>query len=94
MALVLVAEHFHARWITLRRPPDRARNHYFGAARMDGGDRQAQQRGCFWIGKVKTTAQMLALVALLWHPNQLVSGIGVVALYIAAVLTFGQCFNT
>lgn len=60
---------------------------------MDGGDWQTQQRGRFWIGKVKTTAQMLALFALLWRPDATVEGIGIVALYIAAVLTFWSMFQ-
>ncbi|WP_313690339.1 CDP-alcohol phosphatidyltransferase family protein, partial [Pantoea sp.] len=46
-----------------------------------------------WIGKVKTTAQMLSLVALLWRPDATVIGVGVVALYIAAVLTFWSMFQ-
>jgi len=46
-----------------------------------------------WIGKVKTTAQMLSLFALLWRPNSIVEGVGVAALYIAAVLTFWSMFQ-
>jgi CDP-diacylglycerol--glycerol-3-phosphate 3-phosphatidyltransferase len=46
-----------------------------------------------WIGKVKTTAQMLSLVALLWRPDTTVIAVGVVALYIAAVLTFWSMFQ-
>ena len=46
-----------------------------------------------WIGKVKTTAQMFSLFALLWRPDSMVVGVGVVALYIAAVLTFWSMFQ-
>lgn len=46
-----------------------------------------------WIGKVKTSAQMLALVGLLWRPDTYVIIAGVIALYIAAVLTFWSMFQ-
>ncbi|EKN4228835.1 CDP-diacylglycerol--glycerol-3-phosphate 3-phosphatidyltransferase, partial [Escherichia coli] len=46
-----------------------------------------------WIGKVKTSAQMLSLVALLWRPDGYVIVAGVIALYIAAVLTFWSMFQ-
>ncbi|MFD1803074.1 CDP-diacylglycerol--glycerol-3-phosphate 3-phosphatidyltransferase [Mixta tenebrionis] len=94
MALVLVAEQFHAWWITLPAATMIAREIIISALRewmAEIGKRSSV--AVSWIGKVKTTAQMLALVALLWHPNQLVSAIGVVALYIAAVLTFWSMFQ-
>ena len=46
-----------------------------------------------WIGKVKTTAQMMALVGLLWRPDIYITVAGIVALYIAAVLTFWSMFQ-
>lgn len=45
------------------------------------------------IGKVKTTAQMMALVGLLWRPDIYITVAGIVALYIAAVLTFWSMFQ-
>ncbi len=42
---------------------------------------------------MKTTAQMFSLFALLWRPDATVVAIGVVALYIAAVLTFWSMFQ-
>ncbi|QHM70549.1 CDP-diacylglycerol--glycerol-3-phosphate 3-phosphatidyltransferase [Mixta intestinalis] len=94
MALVLVAEQFHAWWITLPAATMIAREIIISALRewmAEIGKRSSV--AVSWIGKVKTTAQMLALVALLWHPNQLISAIGVGALYIAAVLTFWSMFQ-
>ncbi|SUH36747.1 phosphotidylglycerophosphate synthetase [Salmonella enterica subsp. enterica] len=36
---------------------------------MDGGAGQRSSVAVSWIGKVKTTAQMVALAWLLWRPN-------------------------
>lgn len=94
MALVLVAEYFHAWWITLPAATMIAREIIISALRewmAEIGKRSSV--AVSWIGKVKTTAQMLALVALLWRPNALVEGVGVAALYIAAVLTFWSMFQ-
>ncbi|WMQ73705.1 MAG: CDP-diacylglycerol--glycerol-3-phosphate 3-phosphatidyltransferase [Sodalis sp.] len=94
MALVLVAEHFHSWWITLPAATMIAREIIISALR----EWMAETGKCSsvavsWVGKMKTTAQMLALVALLWRQNDIVSGIGIVALYIAAVLTFWSMFQ-
>ncbi|QKJ86671.1 CDP-diacylglycerol--glycerol-3-phosphate 3-phosphatidyltransferase [Paramixta manurensis] len=94
MALVLVAEHFHSWWITLPAATMIAREIIISALRewmAEIGKRSSV--AVSWIGKVKTTAQMFALFALLWRPDQLVEGIGVIALYIAAVLTFWSMFQ-
>ncbi|MTD26540.1 CDP-diacylglycerol--glycerol-3-phosphate 3-phosphatidyltransferase [Erwinia sorbitola] len=94
IALVLVAEHFHAWWITLPAATMIAREIIISALRewmAEIGKRSSV--AVSWIGKVKTTAQMMALFALLWRPNSLVEGIGVAALYIAAALTFWSMFQ-
>jgi len=94
IALVLVAEYFHAWWITLPAATMIAREIIISALRewmAEIGKRSSV--AVSWIGKVKTTAQMLALVALLWRPDQWVLGIGIAALYIAAVLTFWSMFQ-
>ncbi|MFG1175234.1 CDP-diacylglycerol--glycerol-3-phosphate 3-phosphatidyltransferase [Erwiniaceae bacterium CAU 1747] len=94
MALVLVAEYFHAWWITLPAATMIAREIIISALRewmAEIGKRSSV--AVSWIGKVKTTAQMLALFALLWRPNSIVEGVGVAALYIAAVLTFWSMFQ-
>ncbi|MFT4464337.1 MAG: CDP-diacylglycerol--glycerol-3-phosphate 3-phosphatidyltransferase [Sodalis sp. (in: enterobacteria)] len=93
-ALVLVAEHFHSWWITLPAATMIAREIIISSLRewmAEIGKRSSV--AVSWIGKVKTTAQMLALVALLWHPDDIVSAIGIVALYVAAVLTFWSMFQ-
>ncbi|MBP2197182.1 CDP-diacylglycerol--glycerol-3-phosphate 3-phosphatidyltransferase [Pantoea cypripedii] len=94
IALVLVAEYFHAWWITLPAATMIAREIIISALRewmAEIGKRSSV--AVSWIGKVKTTAQMLSLVALLWRPDATVIGVGVVALYIAAVLTFWSMFQ-
>ena len=94
IALVLVAEYFHSWWITLPAATMIAREIIISALRewmAEIGKRSSV--AVSWIGKVKTTAQMLSLFALLWRPNATVEAIGVVALYIAAVLTFWSMFQ-
>jgi len=94
IALVLVAEHFHSWWVTLPAATMIAREIIISALRewmAEIGKRSSV--AVSWIGKVKTTAQMLALVALLWRPDQWIAGIGIAALYIAAVLTFWSMFQ-
>ncbi|PKH24216.1 CDP-diacylglycerol--glycerol-3-phosphate 3-phosphatidyltransferase [Enterobacterales bacterium CwR94] len=94
IALLLVAEYFHAWWITLPAATMIAREIIISALRewmAEIGKRNSV--AVSWIGKVKTTAQMLSLVALLWRPVEWVEAVGVVALYIAAVLTFWSMFQ-
>ncbi|MEM6159747.1 CDP-diacylglycerol--glycerol-3-phosphate 3-phosphatidyltransferase [Erwinia sp. P6884] len=94
MALVLVAEYFHSWWITLPAATMIAREIIISALRewmAEIGKRSSV--AVSWIGKVKTTAQMLALFALLWRYDSTVIAIGVVALYVAAVLTFWSMYQ-
>ncbi len=94
MALVLVTEHFHVWWVTLPAATMIAREIIISALRewmTEIGKRSSVAVSL--MGKVKTTAQMSSLVALLWRPNGVIIDIGVVALYIAAVLTFVSMFQ-
>ncbi|MEQ9859743.1 CDP-diacylglycerol--glycerol-3-phosphate 3-phosphatidyltransferase [Pectobacterium cacticida] len=94
VALVLVAEYYHSWWITLPTATMIAREIIISALRewmAEIGKRSSV--AVSWIGKVKTTAQMMALFALLWRPERIVEGIGIVALYVAAVLTFWSMFQ-
>ncbi|MGL9769786.1 MAG: CDP-diacylglycerol--glycerol-3-phosphate 3-phosphatidyltransferase [Sodalis sp. (in: enterobacteria)] len=94
MALVLVVEHFHSWWITLPAATMIAREIIISALRewmAEIGKRS--NVAVSWISKVKTTAQMFALIALLWRPDSIVSGIGIAALHIAMVLTFWSMFQ-
>ncbi|MCR3755806.1 MAG: phosphatidylglycerophosphate synthase [Sodalis sp. Psp] len=96
MALMLVAEHFHSWWITLPAATMIAREIIISALRewmTEIG--KCSSVAVSWTGKVKTTAQMLALVSLLWRPDDIMAAmiIGIAALYIAAVLTFWSMFQ-
>lgn len=94
IALVLVAEHFHAWWVTLPAATMIAREIIISALRewmAEIGKRSSV--AVSWIGKVKTTAQMLALVALLWRPSAEVTFLGILALYIATILTFWSMYQ-
>ncbi|SNC59020.1 CDP-diacylglycerol--glycerol-3-phosphate 3-phosphatidyltransferase [Sodalis endosymbiont of Henestaris halophilus] len=93
-ALMLVAEHFHSWWITIPAATMITREIIISALRewmAEIGKRSSV--AVSWTSKVKTTAQMLALVALLWRPEDIVSVIGIIALYIAAGLTFYSMFQ-
>lgn len=94
IALVLVAEYFHCWWITLPTATMIAREIIISALRewmAEIGKRSNVTVS--WIGKVKTTAQMLSLVLLLWRPNDIAIAVGVSGLYIAAVMTFWSMFQ-
>ena len=45
-----------------------------------------------FIGKVKTTAQMLALLLLIWQYSAAMEWVGFIALYIATALTLWSMF--
>lgn len=94
MALVLIAEYFHAWWITLPTAVMIAREIIISALRewmARIGKHHSITVSC--ISKVKTSIQMLALVSLLWHPGEIAILIGIILLYIAAVLTFWSMFQ-
>ncbi|VFP88166.1 CDP-diacylglycerol--glycerol-3-phosphate 3-phosphatidyltransferase [Candidatus Erwinia haradaeae] len=88
MALILITECFHSWWITLPVSIIISREIIISALRewmAEIGKRNSV--AVSWTGKAKTTTQMLALFVLLWHPNSIIKVVGIIALYIAAVLT-------
>lgn len=87
-ALVLIVEYYHAFWITLPAIVMIAREIIISALRewmAEIGSRATV--AVSWVGKVKTTAQMLALGGLLWRQAPWMEIAGFVLLYIAAILT-------
>ncbi|AFP85868.1 CDP-diacylglycerol--glycerol-3-phosphate 3-phosphatidyltransferase [secondary endosymbiont of Heteropsylla cubana] len=95
MALVLVAEHFHSFLITLPAMTIIAREIIISALReWMAKIKKRKNVTVSWIGKIKTTTQMLALIALLSRPDDIVvSWIGIASLYVAAILTFLSMFQ-
>ncbi|WP_241572069.1 CDP-diacylglycerol--glycerol-3-phosphate 3-phosphatidyltransferase [Rosenbergiella nectarea] len=94
IALVLVTEHFHSWWITLPAATMIAREIIISALRewmAEIGKRSSV--AVSWIGKFKTSAQMFALLALLWRPSEALTIVGIIALYVAAILTFWSMFQ-
>ncbi|EOV9624549.1 CDP-diacylglycerol--glycerol-3-phosphate 3-phosphatidyltransferase [Cronobacter sakazakii] len=94
IAMVLVAEYYHSWWITLPAATMIAREIIISALRewmAELGKRSSV--AVSWIGKVKTTAQMMALVGLLWRPNQWVEYAAIALFFVAAVLTFWSMFQ-
>ena len=74
--MVLVAEHYHTWWVTLPAATMIGREIIISALRewmAELGKRSSV--AVSWIGKVKTTAQMAALVWMLWRPISL-GGVG------------------
>ncbi|WWO97655.1 MAG: CDP-diacylglycerol--glycerol-3-phosphate 3-phosphatidyltransferase [Candidatus Dasytiphilus stammeri] len=94
MSLVLIAEHFHAWWITLPSSIIIIRELMISALR----EWMARKgKHCILavskISKIKTIIQMMALFALLWRPDQFIEQCGIVTLYIAAILTYWSMFK-
>ncbi|MDO4697486.1 MAG: CDP-diacylglycerol--glycerol-3-phosphate 3-phosphatidyltransferase [Pasteurellaceae bacterium] len=88
IALVSVVEYYHTWWITIPAGIMIAREIIISALRewmAEIGER-ASVAVSVW-GKVKTTAQMLALGGLLWRYNPAMEILAFILLYVAAVLT-------
>lgn len=94
IAMVLVAEHYHSWWVTLPAATMIAREIIISALRewmAALGKRSSVSVS--WIGKVKTTAQMTALVGLLWRPNIWLEYAAIGLFFVAAVLTLWSMFQ-
>lgn len=89
VALALLIERYEAIWLTLPALVIIGREIVISALRewmAEMGERG--QVAVSWIGKVKTTLQMVALLVLLAFPqDNPLALLGVVTLYVAAVLT-------
>ena len=88
IALVLIMQHYHVWWVSLPAGTMITREIAISALRE-----WMAKIGKFgittvsWAGKLKTAVQMLALTGMLWRPNFLVEYIGILLLFIAAMLT-------
>lgn len=94
IALILVVQHYHSIWITLPAATMIAREIIISALRewmAEIGKRS--HVAVSLVGKVKTTAQMLALIGLLWRPGLWIEYSAVALFYIAALLTFWSMFQ-
>nr|WP_298409964.1 CDP-diacylglycerol--glycerol-3-phosphate 3-phosphatidyltransferase [uncultured Halomonas sp.] len=89
VALALLIERFDSLWLTLPALVIIGREIVISALREWMAE--MGKRGhvaVSWIGKVKTTLQMVALLLLLgWAPTSQIATIGIITLYAAAVLT-------
>lgn len=93
-ALVLVAEHYHSWWVTLPAATMIAREIIISALRewmAEIGKRSSV--AVSWVGKVHTTAQMMALIGMLWRPNLWIEYAGIALLFVATILTFWSMFQ-
>ena len=87
-ALVLIVEYQHTFWITIPAIIMISREIIISALRewmAELGERN--KVAVSWLGKVKTTSQMLALGGLLWRYNIYMEILAIVFLYVAAILT-------
>ncbi|QEM82060.1 CDP-diacylglycerol--glycerol-3-phosphate 3-phosphatidyltransferase [Halomonas binhaiensis] len=89
VALALLIERYDAMWLTLPALVIIGREIVISALRewmAEMGKRSSV--AVSWIGKIKTTLQMVALLLLLAsHPGTLIADLGVATLYAAAILT-------
>ncbi|MGI2260836.1 CDP-diacylglycerol--glycerol-3-phosphate 3-phosphatidyltransferase [Shewanella sp. GXUN23E] len=88
-ALVLLVQDYNTIWLTLPALFMIGREIVISALREWMAE--MGKRGVVavsWIGKYKTAAQMLAIIGLLWKPNEWMINLAFVLLYIAAILTF------
>ncbi|TDN96163.1 MULTISPECIES: CDP-diacylglycerol--glycerol-3-phosphate 3-phosphatidyltransferase [Halomonas] len=94
VALALLIERYEAIWLTLPALVIIGREIVISALRewmAEMGKRG--QVAVSWIGKVKTTLQMIALLVLLaFAPGTPLALLGVVTLYVAALLTLWSMF--
>lgn len=93
-ALVLVTEYYAVWWITLPAITMIAREIIISSLRewmAELGKRNSV--AVSWMGKVKTTAQMAALLGLIWRPNDVIEMAAFVLFYIAMILTFWSMFQ-
>ena len=92
-ALIVVVEFHQILWITIPALMIISRELIISALRewmAEIGKRDSVAVST--IGKVKTTAQMIALTGLLWSANTFVYVVGVMALYVAAILTLWSMY--
>ncbi|MCH8491860.1 MAG: CDP-diacylglycerol--glycerol-3-phosphate 3-phosphatidyltransferase [Idiomarina sp.] len=92
-ALIVVVEFHQTLWITIPSLMIISRELIISALRewmAEIGKRDSVAVST--IGKVKTTAQMIALTGLLWSANAFVYVVGVMALYVAAILTLWSMY--
>ncbi|MCP1065887.1 CDP-diacylglycerol--glycerol-3-phosphate 3-phosphatidyltransferase [Serratia symbiotica] len=94
VALILVVDYYHIWWVTLPAATMIAREIIISSLRewmAEIGKRSSV--AVSWIGKVKTMAQMVSLIGLLWRPEPATEYVAFGLLYIAAVLTFWSMFQ-
>ncbi|AWK14279.1 CDP-diacylglycerol--glycerol-3-phosphate 3-phosphatidyltransferase [Candidatus Fukatsuia symbiotica] len=94
IALMLVTEYYHVWWITLPVAIVITREIIISSLREWMAEiGKGSSMVVSWMGKMKTTAQMLSLVGLLWRPIPIVEFTSIVLLYVAVVLTFWSMFQ-
>ncbi|RJG48744.1 CDP-diacylglycerol--glycerol-3-phosphate 3-phosphatidyltransferase [Motilimonas pumila] len=93
-ALVVIVEDYNSLWVTIPAITMISREIIISALRewMAELGKRANV-AVSWIGKWKTAAQMLALIALIWQQAPWMEMVGMVLLYIATVLTFWSMFS-
>jgi CDP-diacylglycerol--glycerol-3-phosphate 3-phosphatidyltransferase len=93
VSLVMIVEHYAVIWITIPAMVMICREIIISALRewmAELGQRASV--AVSWIGKFKTSAQMLALFLLIWQYSSLMEWLGFAFLYIATALTLWSMF--
>jgi CDP-diacylglycerol--glycerol-3-phosphate 3-phosphatidyltransferase len=87
-ALIMLVDHYHGIWLTIPALIMIGREIIISALRewmAELGKRSSVAVSS--LGKYKTTAQMLSIVALLWQDQPWMIQVGMAALYVATLLT-------
>lgn len=94
IASVLITEYYNIWWVTIPVVILISREIIISALRewMAEIGKRGIIKVSIW-GKVKTTAQMIAITLLLWHPNKMITDLGLLCLYIATVLTLWSMYQ-
>lgn len=89
ISLILIIEDFHIWWITFPSSTMIIREIIVSALReWMAKIGQSKKVSVSFIGKIKTTIQIVSVFSLLWKPNLIVEVIGIITLYTATVITY------
>lgn len=94
ISLILIIEYFHVWWITIPGVIIITREIIISALReWMAKINKSTKISVSWIGKIKTTIQMLAIFSLLWRPNSIIEFLGIIFLYISLFFTCWSMLN-
>ncbi|WMY97574.1 MAG: CDP-diacylglycerol--glycerol-3-phosphate 3-phosphatidyltransferase [Arsenophonus sp.] len=90
ITLVLITEYYSIWWMTIPTIIIISREIFISALREWIATELNKKNiiSVSYIGKSKTTFQMISLIGLLWHPNNIIEKISIALLYFSTILAF------